>query len=137
MNPLKMRITKIKPQEFFSDGLSREKDKIKLFLESLEITRNFGRRQESGVRIERFMRGLKEEGRIHYFNVIDHFSHPEEGNYEFTVEWAESSLWSGRYDPVRSSMVHRLVLLAPGIVAEDNNMSNLKENTNERRGILF
>lgn len=127
----------MKQQEFSSSELSREKDKIKLFLESLEITRNFGRRHESGVRIERFMRSLKEEGRIHYFNVIDHFFHPEEGNYEFTVEWAESSLWSGEYDPVRSSMVHKLILLAPGIVAEDNNMSNLKENTNERRGILF
>lgn len=127
----------MKPQEFSSSELSREKGRIKLFLESLGINRVFGYRHGFGVRIGRFMNSLKEEGRISHFDVRYYHIHPDS---EFIVKWSEPSIvGSGKDDLAKNNEIYKykLILLTSGIVAEDNNMSNLKENTNERRGILF
>ena len=86
--------------------MSRDKCYIKSILENTPL--GSFEHHEAYDWIVGIMTALKEEGRIHYFNVIDCSEKtPFFEDYRgFIIEWAECSRYLGMYNPMTDSIVY-------------------------------
>ena len=119
--------------------MSRDKCYIKSILENTPL--GSFEHHEAYDWIVGIMTALKEEGRIHYFNVIDCSEKtPFFEDYRgFIIEWAECSRYLGMYNPMTDSIVHKLFLVRQGVVVDNikDAVSNKSIDRNERKGVLF